>query len=543
MSVSARNRKQASQRNGDPMQADTGKLAAATSAMDRKGPRWWMSPLFGYLAAFLLIYAPALVVPYGYADDYYYLGRALRGTLSSPLTAQVEWGRPTLALLLDVAYSLMRDVGDLRYLRLAGVLGVALLAWLLYRALLTAGLDRLQALLAPLFICAMPSFQVYVAWAIDAVALYAAALSGAALLIADRALDRWQTRQRPRRWQPLVLGLGAIGLFVLGLTLYQPTAMLFWVFAAICLFVVERSLVATARRFAAYLILAAVPLAVEYLLTKLLQLQFPYYPGIVNRTQVVRDPVGKALWVVRIPLVNALNLSNLAANVTTAAVVAAFILIGLLLYFRGTLWARLGKLGIALALIPLSHAPSVLAAVNQNSYRTMPGLSALLALYACLAWFGYLRGWREQWGREGGRRIATAGLAVAAAASAALAGVNVAREFVIPQYIEYQYVVGQLRAAVRTPATSIYFVPACRCDSIAPLLVYDEFGVPSTSHTEVTKFLVYDILQEIAPSKAHLRFILASPSQPASNYPSGYVIDMRKLRSLQNQPLAIPFPW
>jgi hypothetical protein len=506
--------------------------AVAPRPSRRERPRLRVSPLAAYLLTFSLAYIAALVVPYAFADDYSYLGDKFLGTLwEKDLIHQIQWGRPTMEFLLQVAFGLMRDIGDLRYLRLVGVIGVALLAWMLYRALLAAGLTRVRALLAPFFICAMPPFQVYVGFAVTAVTVFATLLGGAALLMADRALDTWQAAA-PLRRQPLLLGLGAIALFTLGLSLYPPAAMVFWVFAAIQLFVVDRSLSATARRFAAYLAFAAVPFACEFLLTRLLPLLLPANLPGSYRTQIVQDVGAKAVWFARGPLLDALNLGNLAVNVTVAAVVAAMVLVGLLLYFGGELPARLGKLAIALALVPLTYAPNLLAAQNLPSYRTQAGLDALLALYACLALFGYARAWKAQESAFG-RRATTAALFGMALASVVLAGVNVTWEFVIPQEVEYQYVAQQLRAASQSNTDSVYFILACWCDNTAPVVRYDEFGLPSTSRYWVPIPMTYLVLRDIAPAKAHLRVIVADRAHPLSAYRGSYIINMHALKHLR----------
>jgi hypothetical protein len=545
--VFTRSRNSASRAHGDQRLSKTIKVPAMLSTPQRVSRRAHAAALGGYLAVFLLAYAPALVVPYAFADDYAYLGDSLQGHLSqSEVALQIQWGRPTVGFLLQLAFGLMRDIGDLRYLRLVGVIGVALLAWLLYRALLAAGLARAWALVIPLIICAMPPFQVYVGFAETALNVFAALLGGVALLTADRALDTWQ-RTEHQRWLSLLLGLAAVGLVLLGLTLYPPATMVFWVFAAIRLFMVERSLVEVARRFVAYLVCMVIAFAGEYVLMKILALWVTFghvsvtdfmhavlstQPSGDSRTAVVQDKLGKVIWFVREPLVNALNLGKLPPTARMALIVGVLIMFGLLLYMRGGPWTRLGKLAVALAIVPLSYAPNLLAAENWASYRTEAGLTALVALYACLAFLGSMRA-AEARLKLDSRRLCTATLLVGAAASVVLAGVTVTREFVIPQYVEYQYMVGRVRAAIRATTGTIYVIPACWCDSIAPVVIYDEFGLPSTAQPWVPQPMVYDILHEIAPAKIGLRVVLVNGTEPASAYRGGYVIDMRKLNALK----------
>ena len=57
----------------------------------------------------------------------------------------VAEGRPLLGLANYLAYEMASELEHLRYVRFVGVLGMALLAWSLYRALAGAGHRRLRA--------------------------------------------------------------------------------------------------------------------------------------------------------------------------------------------------------------------------------------------------------------------------------------------------------------------------------------------------------------------------------------------------------------
>ena len=79
----------------------------------------------------MLCYVPVLLTPYAFSDDYTILAQALQGK-TEVRALQIAQGRPVGALLTHLAFSAIRDIGEVRYLRLVGVLGIALVAWSLY---------------------------------------------------------------------------------------------------------------------------------------------------------------------------------------------------------------------------------------------------------------------------------------------------------------------------------------------------------------------------------------------------------------------------
>ena len=136
--------------------------------------------LIAPLAA-LVAYFPAIVVPYGFMDDYYLLAwqRGLEGEFWKTAT---QFGRPLHALFLSGAFGLASDIGALRLVRLLGLLGVMLLAVLLYYVLRQAGFGRWLSTGICVSVVSLASFQIYVSWAAIFEAPYVAVLAGLASL-------------------------------------------------------------------------------------------------------------------------------------------------------------------------------------------------------------------------------------------------------------------------------------------------------------------------------------------------------------------------
>ena len=95
-------------------------------------------------------------------------------------------------------------------------------------------------------------FQVYAAWAIAAFNVFAALASGLAFALGERAFD---AQGLFPKW---LLAAGASLLLLAALTIHQPAAMFFWVFAAVALLKPDMPLGDTLQRFGWYCVIALV---------------------------------------------------------------------------------------------------------------------------------------------------------------------------------------------------------------------------------------------------------------------------------------------
>ena len=327
------------------------------------------------------MYLPALTVPYAYLDDYAELGWA-RG-LSSAFDFWRYFalnGRPIGGAIELLGFTLTPDIAALRVLRLVSVIGIVLLALVLRRALVSAGMHDWLAAAAAIFVVGLPSFQVYAAWTVEFPFTYAAVLAAIASFVVTSGVDSPGGEIRLRR-----LGLGSV-LLLAAVLVYQPTAMLFWVFAAISMFRIEMALARALRLFAAHIACAAASLGLAYAILEVI-VRF-YGSASVPRTALVHDVPGKVRWFFSQPLVNALNLTSLTQSRTIAIAVAIFAGAGIALLHRRQGRQALGFLGLAVVLVPLAYAPNLVVRENWPSYRSTGGLSALLGTYVFLALWG-----------------------------------------------------------------------------------------------------------------------------------------------------------
>ena len=465
-----------------------------------------------------LCYASVLVTSYGFSDDYpFFVGILLGGT--DDRKAMIAGGRPTYALLTSLSFAPLNAIGDLRYLRLLGVVGITLLAGKLYRTLVLKGWDLYQSFLLAVIICTLPPFQIYAAWAFTAFAPFAALLASLASSLAEQAFGEPRPLYRCGFFSASVL------LLLLALTIYQPAAMFFWVFAAISVFQPDTTLQHILRRFLWYLASAFTGLILGFGVQRLGMAIYGADRLGPGRSRLTLDLWGKVSWFFEEPLLNALNVVNIFPTPWLACSITIFIGGGLLLYFRGGVKERLLQSAVALTIIFLSYLPNLVVAENWASYRTQVALTSVIVVYAFLALWGYGRLFR----RPVGRLILTAGLGIVALASSFLAAWNVSAYFAIPQSRELELMRARLVQPNLADIRSIYIICARWYDSIAPGVRYDEFGLPSSAHPWSPAPMVYLLLREKNSERADIPIEIAPANGPADPPPDALVMDMREL--------------
>ena len=445
------------------------------------------------------IYCPLLQYQFGFNDDYFALFERLRNADWMPTmsTQFILQARPLEALLYVPQVAFVNHIKDFVFVRGLGIFYLAGLATCFYCAFLNVRWSRWQAFTAAICLCCVPAFQVLLSW-------------GTALQFVVPGILAFAS-WRILRIKPEQL-LGKIVKYVLSflfmtaaVMIYQPTAMLFWVFVAIGLSDLEAD---PKERFMFLLDAAAIAagaFALDFAGFQWAKLHFGTTALLPGRTNLCTDVVGKLRWFIRNPLIDSLNFFRLQNSASFAIRSAAFIGVGLLLYIRGNIKYLSISLGLATLLIPLAYLPNLLISESLSFYRTQTALMCLLTVYAMFALKGYLKTFLCR-----GRAFT-----LIAFASAVLFGLvaysNVLDFIAVPQSLELnllrQQARGQFGANV---ARNIALFE--RTDSLAPFVCYDEFGMPSSAQEFDRK-----------PLKVLLKleaFELANPANKISDAPA-----------------------
>lgn len=419
-----------------------------------------------YLPIFLLVCIGSISIGYGFSDSYAMLYAAHHETLLQFVRQPIEGGRPLYALLLWVGFSLTHSVHDLLYLRAFSVASLALLAAHIHRTLRFTDLPQCAVDVAPVLMCTVPAFLVYASWAVAAFYPLAALLSALAFQVIDRS-------NRSHRVSFRALGAG-LALLVTAMTIYQPAAMYYWVFAAIAWQISEEAVSVFRISIAGVMMMLA--LGMDFVLSKVIPALLYTGGNTLTRSKLVSHPIGKAIWFIEQPVKDVLNWINLEPNNAIAAMAALFVLGGFVLYRRHD--GRRGvltQLGIVCALAVLSYLPNLIVAENWASYRTQVALSGLFVLYGMLAFVG----WTKTLSWEcAGRPVAYA----ITAGVACWASYTMLTEFAVPQIIDAHIVGRAVKKAARTPGIRrLILVTGNPLSTFAPYVRYDEFGILSSS--------------------------------------------------------------
>ncbi|PWT99635.1 MAG: hypothetical protein C5B53_05145 [Candidatus Melainabacteria bacterium] len=435
-------------------------------------PGFWIP--FCLLLGFLFFcFLPVLRQDYAFCDDFYYLARSIRAEdwLLAVVREALLQGRPVDGLVIDLSFLFIHTVGNLVWLRLAGTVGAACLAFCSYRLLANTGWTRLQAFCLALCLATVPALQVYISWAVASSHVFPALAAYFAVLLTERAANKGFK---------IPLMLAAIICMFLSVGFYQPSAMFFWVFAAILLFkpvenpVVGQRLKEQASLLVAFFSVFATASLLELGVFEWAKRYFGTAALLPQRSHLTTHIAAKVHWFIVGPLVDALNFQRLQASPRVALVIGAFIAIGLLFYFKGNVYQRLVQWAAALCLIPLSYLPNLAIAEDFVTYRTEAGLTALLVFYVFLASAGIT----QALNKPACATVLGSLTALAAGISLTLANYNVNAFFVVPQALELTLMKSQL-AGDFGPRFKSNPVLLKRDDTLAPFSRYDEFGLPS----------------------------------------------------------------
>jgi hypothetical protein len=422
---------------------------------------------------------------YGCADDFCWVAGALKHDLQQMQLLQFVQGRPAMAFLFTAGFSPMTGVSDLRFLRLFSILTMAGLAFTIYRTMTAAKYSRAAAFCVALVMCTMPPFQVYASWASTAFYATGALVAGLALHVAERAYLKTDLLSKSR------LGAASIVLLLSAILIFQPSAMYYWVFAAIILFKPDMTLSDLSKRFVWYGGLCVVALGFGYIICTYGRNYFAdVCPLPHRRTHLTTDLTEKLFWFFSQPFNACLNFGSLFPNFKVAIATEITTLCGMALYLRGKVSERMLKLGVALSLIPLSYLPNLVIEENWASFRTECALSSIIVLYAFFALLGFrqtiLRSIREPY--------FNALLASLAVASMAVAFNNVFVYFVVPNSLEFSVLKAQMNNASRN---SLTFKQIALKEPLSPR-VSQEFGCPSSPIQFAQESMEY-ILRRTAP--------------------------------------------
>lgn len=424
-------------------------------------------PALTVLAALLVgVYYPVLLRCYAMADDYPYLW-----VFTADQPQYFHWlsamGRPLYEVLSVMLYSAAGTICNLGYIRALTLLGTVLFAGQLYRACRRHHWPSLQALCIAMLICTSSAFGIYLSWSVCFNAVYAACITFWAGEVAAHGIAK------PR------CGYGdqslAVVLLIVGLMLYQPTAMAYWLYVAVAVFAPggwRPSTGVLARLLAVFMLALAVywvfyRLGLHWLLAIDSTLQGP-----AGRSQLIED-FGEKLDFLLQSLLLAASIGHFKIMKLIALVVLGVAVAGLWTRLRQERDWRLP--GLWIGLLPLSYLPAMIVAQNALVGRLLGVLSALLVVYLCFGVHALLNG-----GDRLRNAMITGVFLLLAGYSAFAVHGNVDRYLIELHRWERQYVVAALRRHYGPDAEAVAIVRPAHANIMAGVPTSIEYGMPDS---------------------------------------------------------------
>jgi hypothetical protein len=468
------------------------------------------------------MYLPAIVLMYGLQDDYTMMAGAQGYAYAGPTDPawSIRMGRPVYGVLSRGLNSALPSIDSLWIARALSLVGVVLFAIVLYRTLLLLVRGRAAAAAVALLICSLPPFLIYVGWAAVFAMPYSATLGAVAALLATRGAGG----DGPLKWRWLVAGNGAL---LLALTIYQSTAMTFWLISLIVVLSARHSPKLMGRLLRCVALVGVPAMMGAFLILKIgvwtLGAASPQRAGLLSSLPA------KLRWIPK-PVGLALNLFYMPQSAAVAAIAACLVAAGALLFSRDCVGrARLTVVVLAATAVPLSFAPSLLSDESYSTFRTLGPLSATLALFVALLFISLERDSRRSW-----QRLASRSGLYSIAAVSVLLGFNHLRTLIaLPQSREWRAVLSRV---VRLPANLRqvgFLAPTFSEGTLTTRYgVGDEFGVRSAVATWADPSLIWLAARETGVVKGtHLK-VLVSAGDRLRRRPGIPYLDMRTLRGL-----------
>ncbi|WP_338331634.1 hypothetical protein [Acetobacter sp. LMG 32666] len=433
------------------------------------------TPYVAYLSFFIVIYISVLTTIYGFSDDYTNIKDAHTQIL--PVTRMiVEDGRPVYALL-NYAFTLTPNAADLIWIRLISIAGIAAVCTLFMKHIKqTTNLPPRVCIILAACIGLMPPFQVYAAWATTAFFPWSAFFAGLSFLLLHGATEFcWKN------------SLKALAVLSLAICIYQPSAMMYWVFAGAAWLASDRPL----PSFKSIAITCAImggALVIDFAATKILPplLFHDFYH--VPRTNLVSDIGKKCLWFLFKVIRSALNFASAKQNIALSIFMFLFVSSGIYYSCKNNKTFNSKKLLIFIALIPLSFLPNLVVQECVTTFRSQVALTSLLLLYFTLA----LSAWLNVIKRN---NLMVPCMSMTLILCSYLSYSNVKNGFAVQQSTELKLVSDYLSKTDNlSHASSVYFVLSDRDQALSPFSRHLEFGLPSTSRPWVPTNMIWMLL-------------------------------------------------
>lgn len=498
--------------------------------------------ILSFLIIIIVVYAPVIQIGFLYLDDYgHFKYTANTDSFLKEYSEYIPGGRFGQGFIIYSALKYVKPLESIestKTIRLVSIIGLALFATVMYAIFKLCRFRADHAFLISTSICMLPSFQVDVSWIEFIPAICSLLFTSLSVLLLFNVIFA----NEKRTYTSIRLST-ALVLYVVALSMYQPSAMMYWAFGVILLFTVNDYNIFKKEwhPFLRYLFFGLISIAVYYLVfVKIL-------PSFMNLEFCGRDRASlitlydiprKLGWFLTSAFKNAVNLWNIYPTYKFAIFIGTTTFIGIVCgqlqeikERRTSLSRHFQKYFIILCLIILSYLPNLIVRESWAGYRTIISLTTTVYLLFCFGiiniveFFNFLPDFSEKL-----RKTAiTISLTIITIVSAVLAYNNV-KDFAMLQSNELKYVKNVIQEYRQSHQLLKIYVRR-PISPAGPL----EFGRPTTSESWGASSLVQVALHELGVRYQDTQIIHGPSNAPLPEDRNVLVIDMVKFQLNSNK--------
>ncbi len=469
--------------------------------------------LISFIVVFTLTYLPVIQTNFLLLDDYGWT------TLSNPK------GTPQLHLKINkwfMQYSVIegRLVGHplrwiifgwinyyqsldvTRAMRFAGIIGIALLAYVLFIIFKTNHIEAQYGYLGSVLICTLPAFQLYASWIITIPNIYGALLVALAALLLFKVFLNENSGKALR----IITTLFVLLSLVITLNIYQSTAMFYWAIGIIPLALISDDTLIKKRRalFMVYFSVGVISLPIYFLILKIAARVFAVSIGSRGNLITLTEIPETIKWFIHIPLIRSLNLWSICQLHEFTVIVGIIIILGFLPEFKRSilpairerrlnfLWNYLQRILLIIIIIPLSYFPSLVVKWRWAPFRTLVALETTLCILFFISLLNINKFLESKTALSHNHKkmIIPVLLFILTISVIYIAHHNVDKYFAKPQSLGIKYAESAIQeyGISRLSNTSSIYVTECGCvigcgkkHKLQPRICGDEFDIPSSA--------------------------------------------------------------
>ena len=479
--------------------------------------------------SFLLIIAniSAISLNYGFSDDYTFFYNYSSNNNLDLRNMFFAIGRPINGVLLELFFSKLQLISDLRILRFLSLFGILVVLFGMHESFKRHNLSKIEMFFLLIFLFTLPSINLFICWTQYFTAPLALIFSICSALII------FKTTNKPRItiFQLVIKYFISILLLLFSSFIHQTISMYYWVIVGIILFFsVEDEIKShfNVKFLFNFVFVWVISMALSYFWIRIFSLS--YSGGGLERSILATNIFNKIIWFVYEVIIRSLNFHLLIDSKIIPIILLIVIIFGLNLFFEEHKINKITGYFVVTLLIIFSYFPNLIIEENWGSYRTQIALSSMFVLLIFISFKSII----IKLGLRNKPLIFFSIMSFFSISSLVLYSYHQIRNMTYPQSLEISFMKYQLTKFDNRVQDNIYIIQPSWNDSISSRLFgYDEFGIPSSSQAWAPEPMVRLLLREMNYDYKNI-IIKYLPSTNILNFnDSDFILDLRSIREFK----------